>query len=475
MLEKSHLKILFVIRSWDHFSYHESTVYELCSAGHSVTALFDPKWCDGYTTDEPVRKFAENTGNFYWDYLVPRSGWPSLLVLGIRELRNYVRYLRYPEQSSFYLKRVEAKFPKIIRRVLRLGLVQKSLASDIIWRFFEAFEQRIPPPGGIIKRIKEYQPDVILASPVNLWWSQEVDYVKAGKKLGIPTVILVFSWDNVTTKGVFHEVPDLTLVWNEAHFSEALKIQMPADRMVIAGAPVFDRWLRHEISPTERALFCKKVGLDPGKPIVIYLGSSQNIAKDESWIVEALAKELRVSSDENLRNLQILVRPHPANSQGFSKISIPNVVVWPPGGSLPDTQTSFQDFYDTLFHSKCTIGLNTSGMLDALVFGKPGITILVDRYAATQIEALHYQHLFMADALEVSRDIPETIDRISCILRGQDTKLPLRKQFVRNFIRPKGESVPAGKVAAMATEMIGMGKEPFEIEAILSKNSLTRS
>ena len=469
LIKKSRLQIIFAIRSWDHFSYHESIVRELCEAGHMVTALFDPKWCDGYTTADPVNYFAEKNENFSWDYLVPRSGWLHFPILGIRELRNYVRYLRYPEQSPFYLKRVERKFPKLFQYILRPRLVQTLLATEMIWQAFTIFERLVPPPKGIVDKVKNYNPDVILASPVNLWWSQEVDYIKAGKMLEIPTVVAVFSWDNLTTKGVFHENPDLTLVWNETHASEAAKLQIPKDGMVITGAPVFDKWSVHDIEPTDYVPFCNEVGLDAGKPFVVYLGSSQNIAKDESWIVEALARELRDSTDEYLQSMQILVRPHPANSQGLRQISMPNVVVWPPGGSLPDGTASFQGFFDTLFHGKCTIGVNTSGMLDALVFGKPGITILVDRYAVTQIEALHYQHLFSTNALDVAQNIPEIADLISKILRGQDRRKELRRQFVQEFIKPRGENILAGRVAALAIEMICSGKGPSEIDKDLEQ------
>ena len=468
-MNKPSLRILFIIRSWAHFPYHETIVQELCETGHMVIALFDPKWCDGYTTNENVRNFAEKTDNFTWDYLIPRSGWLQLPIFGIRELRNYARYLRYPEQSSFYLKRVEGHFPKLIQVVLRSRFVRNILTTNFFWRFFESFERIVLPSRKTIRLLKAYRPDVIVASPVNLWWSEEVDYIKAGKALRIPTVISVLSWDNVTTKGVFHEIPDLTLVWNEAHVREALKIQIPEESMIIMGAPPFDKWLLHDLTPSDYISFCKGVGFDPGKPFVVYLGSSQNIAKDESWIVEALAGELKDSSDEKLRELQILVRPHPSNAQGLNKVSVSNVIVWPPTGSLPYNRNSFQGFYDTLFHSKCTIGINTSGMLDALISGKPGITVLVDQYAVTQIDALHFQHLFNADALEVARNIAEIVELLSGILSGKDTKKIQRNKFVRNFIRPRGKNIPAGRVAAIAIEMIGSGYRPPEIDDALQK------
>ena len=39
--------------------------------------------------------------------------------------------------------------------------------------------------------------------------------VKAARALGLPTLMLVWSWDNLSSKAVLHEHPDRLLVWNE--------------------------------------------------------------------------------------------------------------------------------------------------------------------------------------------------------------------------------------------------------------------
>jgi len=465
------LKIIFVIRSWDHIGHQESTIRELCEAGHSVKVLFDEKWCNRTTTDEAVRALDERLEQFSWEFLIPRMDLLWLPIFGIRELRNYVRYLRYPEQSPFYLQRVEKKFPNIIQFVLRRKGVQKFLSSDFFWRFLDLFEKSVPVHKKAIQWLKDYDPDVLVATPANLWWSQEVDYIKAAKYLRIPTIIAVYSWDNVSTKGVFHEIPDLTVGWNSSHFREALKLGVPAEKMIVAGAPIFDKWMKNDLIPSDRSSFCQNVGLDSKRPFILYLGSSQNIAKDESWFVESLAVHLENSSNKELQELQILVRPHPANATGLSKLAIPRVVVWPSSGSLPNSKISLQDFYDSLYHSVGTLGINTSGMLDALVFGKSGMTILVDRYAITQANAIHYQDLFNTQALEVATAMDETLEIVTRFMVGRDNKKVLRQKFVKDFIRPRGENTPAGYVLARIVEMMASGQSPETIDKSLEQSN----
>lgn len=461
------LKIVFVIRSWDHISHLESTIRELCSAGHMVKVLFDQKWCDRTIAFKPVRALDESLDNFSWEFLIPRKDWLWLPIFGVRELRNYVRYLRYPEQSPFYLRRIEKKFPKIIQTIFRLNFVREFLSTDFFWNLLALFERSVTIHKKAAQWLQEFRADILVATPANLWWAQEIDYIKAAKHLGIPTITAVYSWDNVTTKGVFHEIPDITVVWNQSHFREVLKLGMPAEKIIIGGAPIFDKWLSNDLSPSDLSSFCKKTGLNPEKPFILYLGSSKNIAKDESWLVESLVNQLQISGNRALQELQILVRPHPANAAQLSKLSQENVVVWPSSGSLPNSKTSFQDFYDSLFYSIGTIGINTSGMLDALVFNKPGITILVDRYSITQAQAIHYQDLYNSEALEVSRNMEETLELITRLLNGRDEKIDKRRQFLCEFIRPRGKNIPAGRILASIIELMASGVEPANIERLL--------
>jgi hypothetical protein len=53
--------------------------------------------------------------------------------------------------------------------------------------------------------IREQAPDVVLLSPVVHFGSAQADLVAAGRSLGIPVGMLLFSWDNLSTKGRLHQ------------------------------------------------------------------------------------------------------------------------------------------------------------------------------------------------------------------------------------------------------------------------------
>jgi len=80
---------------------------------------------------------------------------------------------------------------------------------------------------------------------------QKKNVVAGAKSLGIPVGMLLYSWDNLSTKGCLHQPPDRMFVWNELQRREALSLHgFPEDRVVIAGAPRFDAFF--ELRPETR-------------------------------------------------------------------------------------------------------------------------------------------------------------------------------------------------------------------------------
>ena len=61
--------------------------------------------------------------------------------------------------------------------------------------------------------------DVLLTGTTKLPKDQQLNYTD--KRVGIPVVSLVHSWDNLTSKGLLSAIPDRLLVWNEVMASEA--------------------------------------------------------------------------------------------------------------------------------------------------------------------------------------------------------------------------------------------------------------
>src|SRR5437773_1192433 len=65
----------------------------------------------------------------------------------------------------------------------------------------------------------------------------EPDVIKASRVLGLPSIMLVISWDNLSSKAILNEHPDRLLVWNEVQVGEAVEQHgVEPHRVVALGA-----------------------------------------------------------------------------------------------------------------------------------------------------------------------------------------------------------------------------------------------
>ncbi|MDZ4260650.1 MAG: hypothetical protein U1A25_03200, partial [Candidatus Sungbacteria bacterium] len=264
----------------------------------------------------------------------------------------------------------------------------------------------------------------------------------------------------LTTKDLIPMEPDILLAWNDIQATEAKEEHdISLSRIRIMGAPVFDMWFSERKPSMTRVEFCNRHGLKEEYPIILYLGSGQEQAEDEAWIVERVRRALNNSVDEGIKNAQIIVRPHPGNSKIFGKILQPNIIVLPKIGILPTSEESLQLFYDSVYHSACAVvGVITSAIIDVMIAGKPGAAILTEEYRMNQAEVKHFQHVVEADAVEWVKG-PEDFPRVlRMFLDGNDDHRKQREAFIKRFIRPLGLEKSAGEIGAEEIEKIGVQK-----------------
>jgi hypothetical protein len=164
--------------------------------------------------------------------------------------------------------------------------------------------------------------------------SAQADFAAAARAHRIPVGMLLYSWDNLSTKGCLHRAPDWMFVWNERQRTEARALhEFPEDRVIVTGAPRFDSFF--ELCPRiSRDEFHAPLGLDPGKPTILYVCSSVLVSAGELAFVRARLAAIRGSSSAGarrpLRDCNIMVRPHPdiellGDDQPFDEITWPSV------------------------------------------------------------------------------------------------------------------------------------------------------
>ena len=130
------------------------------------------------------------------------------------------------------------------------------------------------------------------------------DLILLGKKLNIPTIYLMNSWDNPSTKSTMLGNPDKLLVWGEQtknHANEFLKC--PKDSIVLSGAAQFEIYKKNP--KTTRNSYRDSLGLRQDEKLVCYAGSSKGL--NEMHHLKILDEAI----EDSVERVKILYRPHP--------------------------------------------------------------------------------------------------------------------------------------------------------------------
>jgi hypothetical protein len=341
--------------------------------------------------------------------------------------------------------------PRVVRRLVetvgRFGSVRGTLAAALA-----AAEAAMPISDSSIRFIDAHDPDVVLLGSVSAWRAPQFDHLRAARSLGRRTGICIFSWDHLSTKALMRIVPDRVFVWNETQRREAVEWhKLPADRVVMTGAQCYDQWFDRQPS-RDRESFCRSAGLDPDRPILLYVCSVMTPDPHESQFVRRWIEGIRRSPDPRLSQAGILVRPHPERLQEWKDVSfdgLRNVALY---GRNPVTPEAQADYFDSLFHSRAVVGVATSAFVEAAVVGRPVYTVLLPEFAV-QHSTQHFRYLLEVGGgvLKVTRSLEEHLDALVTELATPVQRDEQNVRFVQAFVRPYGLETPAtpGFVAAV--------------------------
>jgi len=450
------MRILFLGRHYTYFRNFESVLRALASRGHQLhlaveqdDALGGTKLIDGLVTEFPNITFGRLPER-------PEDDWTwtaTRLRLGL----DYLRY-QHPVFDRAYKLRERARgrtpgaFVALGTAVHRAGGWARRGAETLLRRM----ERAIPETPSIRAFIEAQQPDLMLLTPLIDLGSSQIDYLRAARALGIPTALCVWSWDHLSSKALIRECPDRVFVWNETQKHEAVELhRVPAGRVVVTGAQCFDHWF--DRSPSRaREQFCRHVGLDPGKPYLLWVCSALIYGSPaEAPFVIDWIRALRASSDPALHDIGVLVRPHPSRTSEWDAIDTRglNAVVW---GSNPIDEQTRADYFDSIVHSAAVVGLNTSAFIEAGIVGRPVFTIVVPAYEENQHGTVHFDYLLNAGGglLTVASGLDAHLAQLSVALAASQREV---KPFVREFVRPLGLDRAATPVFVDAVEsMKGM-------------------
>jgi hypothetical protein len=468
MSPRRRLRVLFFAGGPRYYlRQYSSLVAELAGRGHDVRLAFQP-------SKGELPAPAEHLPGVTYGFAPERAasdGWRSVawLVRALADLARYAhpRYAAAPELRGRMGTKIVGRLVKSdefepVARRLALRLARRLVVgpdaelSERVIRLAARLEASIPTSRRIDRYIREQAPDIVLATPVVNRASTQVEFLKSARRVGVPAATCVASWDNLTNKGLLKFVPERVFVWNELQRREAVELHgIPSERVVATGAQLFDPWFERRPSMT-REEFVRRIGLDPGRPYVLYVCSNPAMTEaPETGFVVGWVEALRASGDDRLRGLGIVIRPHPNEAGQWREVDLDrfeNVVVWPREGALPVTNEARADFFDSLAHSAAVVGINTTAMIEAAIVGRSVLTVLAPEFA--QESTLHFHYLLEENGgfLHVASSLGEHAGQLARMLDEDAAGAERRRRFVESFVRPHGLDRPATPILADAVE-----------------------
>jgi hypothetical protein len=424
-----------------------------------------------------------------------KKGWPPS-VLALAQAHPAIRLSVTPEvaydpwwelasrlrQARFYLRFLDPTFrstPALLRRArirapipaVRLGetIGRIPVLRRLLVRSIGAIERSTGTAALFHDYLRKTNPDVVVSTPLVVLKTAQIDLARAAIELGIRNVFAVASWDHLSSKGELTFVPQHVLAWNEIQKREAVDLHgIPAERVTIVGAPVFDDWFDKRPAST-RPEFLSRVGLPVDRPLLLYLCSGLlEGSPPEADFVLRWARYMRDHGSPALRACSILVRPHFKRGVewvGRDFSGLKPMVCWPPAGEVPVDERSKTDYFDSMYHANAVAGLNTSAMIESAIVGKPVYAILPPEFHDNQEGTLHFHYLLDGPSalLHAARSFEDHARDLERALDGSDPDPERSARFIRTFVRPRGIDVSATSRVVDALEAIGSAPAPAPV------------
>jgi len=306
----------------------------------------------------------------------------------------------------------------------------------------ERYLRRIGRNADLERTIDRLRPDLVVA-PSGGVDALVLDAIGAARRRGVPSLVLVHNWDNLSSKGVFPVRPDVLAVWGEQSAEHAARIhRFERDRVAVLGAPSLDPYFRHE------------PGSSPSPfpfPYVLFAGCFAPF--DELAALERLERLVEVSG----LDLKVVYRPHPQRqprerSDFVDERRFRHVVVDPQVRELYlaafDAQGQGRrpekplfpplDYYPALLeHARFVVCPLSTMIVEAAIFERRVLAIGYDDgihagSPSTVIDYDHFEGLERMSGIEVCRT-PEALDQaVSGLLSDAQPgppRPPLREQI----------------------------------------------
>jgi CDP-Glycerol:Poly(glycerophosphate) glycerophosphotransferase len=427
--EEDRIEILLMSSSLltDRMFLHTRFISELQNEAHVTiwaTSLQNPRfrdlWSECPARVEPfpeVNAYKEfpythlrRLNEFVWDFRQrPPGRLSAMRHIRNKEHKSYIRALKLPARALAAMK-----------------------LEEVLENRVESVLLDYPRSRQALDRLRGAPPDLILST--GPFQFEQPAVVAVAKKLGIPTLALIPSWDNLSTKGRMVFKYDGYIVWSEQTKRE-LHEAYPYTReapVYVVGAPQFDAFFDDRFSQTREQFFLSE-GLRPELPLIVYALGSPKLLREHHG---ALYLAERVSRGD-LGDVQMLVRPHPIHEynqlttafERFSDRVILQQTAEP--GTILNARSQDKEhivqWVNTFRHADVVVNLSSTVTVDAAIFDRPVVNLDFDPEPGQAAQALvkdinhlwpHFKPIAESGGVWLAQDPEEVFTAVTTYLKN---------------------------------------------------------
>ncbi len=407
-------------------------------------------------------------GKYFRPFSLAQS-FPYKLTL-VRRLETYLwdhKKLSASRESFWQTRKAnESARREHMLRAIAKGLSPLGLEN---WaeKMLEKALVRYGVPASTLAWFEKERPDLVVA--MYPFTEPHMVMAAAAKRLKIPTLAFITSWDNISTKHRLVYQYDSYVVWSE-QMKDELHEFYPQSRnrpVIVAGSPQYDVFFQPRYRRS-REEFLRGYGLDPARPVILYSLGSPNMLREDYGAVDFAE---RMFAHPALSQAQLIIRPHPAKLEAALtalepvRAKYPQVVIQGPHRSWSKTpfqnEESIVEWVNTVRHADVVINLSSTMAIDAAIFDRPVVNLDFDPEPGTPNRQLvedanhkwnHFKPIAESGALWMVKNMDEMVRATETYLCQPELHREKRRWIVERVCGPIDDR--AGWRMAEAAKML---------------------
>ena len=349
-----------------------------------------------------------------------------------RRIGFYPLSLRHSLREGFHRERMRPAHPNWFLDPCLAGPLPRWRLLDPLMRRWHYGRLRYVAPR-LLERLRRERPAIVVA---NIQMHSVVPFIVGARRLGLPLVGNIASWDHTVGKGIVAPHLRCYLVQNDVMRDDLVRYHgIDAGRIVVTGWPQTDVFHRRR-PRAEYETVLRRLDLDPARPVVLAMGNTPTNAPYEARFVERLVAWWRDGAHERL---SLLFRPHPRDREWRERfaaaLSHEGVAVQEPSFTDLETLAVLLQHGDVVVSNAGTI------LLDALVNDRPTVCVLFDEgaprgesWALKNVSGEHYRQLMSSEAFYRAERFEDVVAGIERALSRPDELAAERSRVARQVV-----------------------------------------